>query len=226
MKPILCAVLTIALLLGVLWTAPLTNAQSNTYDGEHRPAYAPARAELTKVAAPERTVATFGNGKSAMALLDGKTDSGYQMMALGEECTVTLNLGNYYNLARILVFTYNENYTFRIEGSLDGVNYMPIAENELSVNYRPETGYVLDFPAREFSHLRLVGLSGQYGFFSLYEIEVYADLSVANPLAEVSIPYNTTATLANGGNASLLLDGKTSGGYQMIPEGGKLPCQP
>ena len=211
--------LSAVLLLCTVWIHPFSHAQDATDLPDTAAQGSSAPATLTKVAQPERTVATFGNGKSAMALLDGKTDSGYQLLPLGEECSVTLNLGNVYNVARVCVFTYDANYTFRLLTSMDGVHYTPVAENTVNVDYSAKTGYVMDIPARECCYLRLEGLTGQFGYLSLYELEVYADFSVKNPLSEVSLPYNTTATLASGSSSHTLVDGKYTGSYQMIPEG-------
>lgn len=217
MKRILCTILMLATFLALLWTTSFAHAQSQSGRSEIHTIQ--NENNLSKIAMPEHTVATFGNGSSAMALLDGNTSSGYQLMALGKDCHVTLDFGNTYPVARVRVFTYNQNYAFRLSASLDGKDYVTVAENEMGVHYSTETGYVVDIPVRECRFLRLDGLEGQFGYFSLYEIEVYADFSVKNPLCEVSLPYNTTATLAGEKNAAKLVDGAYTGSYQMIPEG-------
>ena len=216
MKRVLCTVLLIASLIFSLWIPQFSYAQTEIPSSE-QPLSSDGAKKLTKIASPERTVATYGNGASASALLDGNKTSGYQLIPLGESCHATFYFGNPHYVSRVCVFTYSENYTFRVLTSMNGVDYTPVAENEIGVQYSTDTGYVIDFDGRECQYLRVEGISGQFGYFSLYEIEIYADFTDSNPLTEVSHPNNTTATLANGNRTSLLTDGKYTGAYQMIP---------
>jgi len=74
----------------------------------------------------------------------------------------------------VTVYTYDSGYGFTLEGSLDGLHYTPLGANDTSSTYDPEKGYSISVTAGEYRFLRIKGTVCPYGFFSLYEIDVFA----------------------------------------------------
>jgi hypothetical protein len=164
------------------------------------------------------------NGSGAAVLLDGKYSGSYQMIPEGENCYAALDLKQPYAVREINVCTYDPNYRFRVEGSLDGISYLPLGENIPGEGYDLEKGYSLRLATGTYRHIRLVGLEGRYGFFTLYEIDVLADLTPVQPLPdsqlhEISLSDYADVIAKNGSKLPLLTDGKYTGAYQMLPEG-------
>ena len=179
--------------------------------------------EYANVAGFSEAKATLGSGAGAANLIDGKKKGGYQMIPEGENCYAVLDLGKEYPVDSVSVYTYDYNYGFLVQGSTDGIHYVTLGANTVSEEYDALSGYSIGGYNGWYRYIRVSGTAGRYGYFSLYEIEVWSDEDLwqttpDDQLHEVSVLPHTSATLSSGQSSSKLIDGKINIGYQMISD--------
>ena len=133
---------------------------------------------LTEVSTSEQgATVTLGNGSTNTGLINGVTDSNYTLIAEGENCYAVIDLQQNYNLKRINVYLYNFNYGFDIYGSTDGETWTKLGSNTVdSAVYNKDDGYAMEVSG-SYRYVKVVGTSYQYGYFTVYEINVFADLN-------------------------------------------------
>ena len=133
---------------------------------------------LTEVSTSEQgATVTLGNGSTNTDLINGVTDSNYTLIAEGENCYAVIDLQQNYDLKRVNVYLYNFNYGFDIYGSTDGETWTKLGSNTVdSAVYNKDDGYAVEVSG-SYRYVKVVGTSYQYGYFTVYEINVFADLS-------------------------------------------------
>ena len=133
---------------------------------------------LTEVSTSEQgATVTLGNGSTNTDLINGVTDSNYTLIAEGENCYAVIDLQQNYDLKRVNVYLYNFNYGFDIYGSTDGETWTKLGSNTVdSAVYNKDDGYAIEVSG-SYRYVKVVGTSYQYGYFTVYEINVFADLN-------------------------------------------------
>ena len=133
---------------------------------------------LTEVSTSEQgATVMLGNGSTNTDLINGVTDSNYTLIAEGENCYAVIDLQQNYNLKRINVYLFNYNYGFDVYGSTDGETWTKLGSNTVdSAVYNKDDGYAVEVSG-SYRYVKVVGTSYQYGYFTVYEINVFADLN-------------------------------------------------
>ena len=133
---------------------------------------------LTEVSTSEQgATVTLGNGSTNTGLINGVTDSSYTLIAEGENCYAVIDLQQNYNLKRINVYLFNYNYGFDVYGSTDGETWTKLGSNTVDSSvYNKDDGYAIEVSG-SYRYVKVVGTSYQYGYFTVYEINVFADLN-------------------------------------------------
>ena len=129
--------------------------------------------KLLEVSKGNTVKATLANGREAANLIDGKISGSYRMLAEGEDCYAVLDLGESYALEKVTVYTYGADYGFAVEGSADGTHFVPLGANDLQQEYDASKGCSV-YVSGSYRYLRVRGTVCRYGYFSLYEIDVFS----------------------------------------------------
>lgn len=98
----------------------------------------------------------------------------YSQLVLNQETEsyVIADLGAICALENVTVFTYNNNYEFEVYGSNDNEEWTKLGANVKGENYGQDGSYTVSFEG-DYRYVKIVGISGSYGFFTFYEIQVF-----------------------------------------------------
>ena len=154
----------------------------------------------SELTTPETVMINGSNGNLATSLTDDS--HGIQIIPLGDNCYVDIELGDEYEVGKVVVYTYTDHYSFKIEGSTDGKNWTLIGTNDdRPTGYSFSEGYTVYVKRGYYSKLRITGLTGMYDHFSLYNIDVFAPEAAApdpDPVPTISMPITIHNYLADG----------------------------
>ena len=171
----------------------------------------------------EEVTITLGDGTAAPKLKDDVTDSSYTLIAEGKACYALIDLQKSYTLTKVIVNALNGNYLFEVYGSVDGTEYTKLGANEASTSYVASEGFVVEVSGN-YRYVKVVGTGCQYGYFTIYEIDVYGTETATEeePVVEseeLTDKEEVTITLGNGNAAPKLKDDVTDSSYTLIAEG-------
>ena len=153
-----------------------------------------------EITTPETPMISGVNG----ALLTSLTNDshGIQILPLGENCYIDVDFGEEYEVGKVVVYTYHDHYSFKIEGTTDGKNWTLLGSNEdRPAGYDYDKGYTVYVEPGYYSKLRITALTGAYESFSLFNIDVFAPEAASeekDPVPTISMPVRIHNYLADG----------------------------
>ena len=173
----------------------------------------------------------MANGSKANGLKDDVIDKNYTLIPEGDSCYAIVDLQKSYALTKVVVNAINGNYRFEVYGSADGTEYVKLGENEAVASYIASEGFTVAVSGN-YRYVKIVGTVCQYGYFTIYEIDVYGselpeidepDAPTEEPVEEIELSNQEGVTVTVGGGlyTGNINNGQTSGGYTLVLRG---PC--
>ncbi len=170
------------------------------------------------------------------AVYNNSQDGNYTSYSFikGSTDTITIHLGASKNIRKIVLYTADYRYGFRIEVSENGSTYTSFGANTVSELYDAAKGYIL-YGDANCRYIRIIPTAFVDDKFSAYEIEVFAVTETTDPdpepnpdpepetptEEELTDKEEVTITLGNGTSGSKLKDDVVNSNYTLIAEGDK-----
>lgn len=156
-----------------------------------------AGAELTT---PQSVITNGTNGNQMPGLTDDSNK--LYMLPLGENCYIDVDLGDEFEVGKVVVRTYSEHYSFKLMGTTDGVHWTELGNNDdRPMGYSQTTGYTVAVEPGYYSKIRVVAMNGWYEHFSVYNIDVFAPDSTSEETElqpTIALPVTIRNYLADG----------------------------